>query len=313
MKIATFEPLTETADIMSFASDEPTEAPQIHQVKNRTATADPSADTFLHGQAFKKARDEIARNILWGDQELTQSQKERLLDTLARNAKAFSFNGELGHCDLMPHKIDLQENARPVYKKPYRYNPTATDHAKRHIQNLLEGDIIEPCISPWNAPLVIVNKPRKSPEEPLQTRLCVDFRGVNEVTIPDRTCLPLLDSTIDRLGTARPKYFTTVDLIQGFFQQTLDEASKKITCFSFEGGQYCFKRLPMGLKNSPASYTRLMELVLKGIQYEICLCYIDDIIIYSRTFDEHLIHIESVLQRLIQANLKVKIQKCCFA
>ena len=314
MKIATFEPLDQHSDIFRHTNEQNTnknqnsENPSVNSINFSNLP-----DSFLEGQQLKEARDKIVKNILWGDQELTENQKEQLLDTLARNAKAFSFDGELGKCDFMPHTIDIEPGSRPIYRKPYRYNPKAADHAKKHIKTLLEQDIIEPCISPWNAPLVIVNKPRQSPNDPIQTRLCIDFRGVNEVTVPDRSFLPRLDSTIDRLGSAKPQFFSTIDLIQGFFQQTLDEKSKKITAFSFEGGQYSFKRLPMGLKNSPATYTRLMELVLRGLQYEICLCYIDDVVIFSRTFEEHLVHIEAVLQRLIKANLKIKIQKCCFA
>ena len=306
MSIGVFQPINQQDDLIPLGGmDQSENAPQVNNIK--------VGDRQEQSAKFVEAREKLQETIQWGDCDLTEEQKGQLLDVLAKNAEAFSFDGELGKCDLMTHKIDLEPGARPVYKKPYRYSPRATDHAKQHIQTLLEQDVIEPCISPWSSPLVIVNKPRKSPNDPIQTRMCVDFRGVNEVTVPDRTHLPRLDNTIDRLGTANPKFFSTIDLIQGFFQQVIDEESRPITAFTFEGGQYCFKRLPMGLKNSPASYTRLLQLILRGIQYEICLCYIDDIVIYSQRFDDHLGHIDQVLQRLIKANLKVKIQKCCFA
>ena len=312
MKVAIFEPVQKSFSLTKLDMD----TQQIITQSQTVQTVTPCKKTtsiYTTGKAFEESRDKIAKQLLLGDHDLTENQKERLLDALARNLQAFSFDGELGECDLMPHKINKQNDVIPIYKKSYRYSPKGTDQAKQNIGNLLKQDIIEPCISPWNAPLVIVQKPRKSPDQPIETRLCVDFRGLNDVTIPDRVYLPRLDATIDRLGSAKPQYFSTLDLIQGFFQQTLYPSSRDVTAFSFEGGQYRFKRLPMGLKNSPASYTRLIELVLKGLQYEICLSYIDDIIIYSRTFDEHLVHIEQVLQRLIKANLKVKISKCCFA
>ncbi len=306
MSIGVFEPTKATDDLIPLGSiDRNEESPQINHIN---VSADQS-----RSPKFREAREKIKETIKWGDCDITEEQKEQLLDVLAKNAEAFSFDGELGKCDWMPHKIKIQEGASPIYRKPYRYSPRTTDHAKKHIETLLEQDVIEPCISPWSSPVVIVNKPRKSPNDPIQTRMCIDFRGVNDVTIPDRHNLPRLDNTIDRLGTAKPQFFSTIDLIQGFFQQTIDEESRPVTAFTFEGGQYCFKRLPMGLKNSPASYTRLLELILKGIQYEICLCYIDDIIIYSQRFEDHLIHIDKVLQRIIKANLKVKIGKCCFA
>ena len=101
--------------------------------------------------------------------------------------------------------------------------------------------------------------------------------------------------------------------MSGFFQVDLDPKSRPFTAFSFEGGHYQFTKLSQGLKNSPASFSRLMQLILAGLQYYICLCYIDDIVIFSSTFEEHLSHISLVLDRLIKANLKAKPQKCMFA
>ena len=263
--------------------------------------------------SFEQAREKLKSEVKWGDCDLTREQQDRLLDVLVNNIQAFSLNGELGDCDLIEHEIKLEDNARPINKKPYRYSPTAIDQGKKHIEELKKQGVIEECVSPWNSNVVIVNKPRKSPSDPIQTRFCVDYRHVNNITAPDRNYWPRLDSTIDRIGMAEPKFFSTVDLISGFFQQRLNPESRPITVFSFEGLQYQFSKLPMGLKNSPSSNTRLMNRILQNLAYKKAMCYVDDVCIYSKTFDEHLIHLDLVLKRLIQANLKLKLEKCCFA
>ena len=179
--------------------------------------------------SFEQAKEKLRSEVKWGDCDLTTEQQDQLLDVLANNIDAFSLNGELGDCDLMEHEIILEDNTRPLNKKPYRYSPTAIDQGKKHIEELKKQGVIEECISPWNSNVVIVNKPRKLPGDPIQTRFCVDYRHVNDVTVPDRNYLPRLDSTIDRIGMAEPKFFSTVDLISGFFQQRLKAESRPIT------------------------------------------------------------------------------------
>ena len=143
--------------------------------------------------------------------------------------------------------------------------------------------------------------------------MTIDYRKLNDQTLPDVHPLPRLGDTIDRIGTQKPLYFSTIDLLSGFFQVNFDPKSRPYTVFSFEGGHYQFSKLAQGLKNSPASFSRLMQLILSGLLYFICLCYIDDIILFSSTFEDHLNHIALVIKQLIEANVKAKPQKCQFA
>ena len=244
--------------------------------------------------------------------DLTDEQKEQLLDVLAEHREAFSLDGELGNCQLLDHEISLKPGTRPIYQRPYRYSMFSNNEARKHVSGLLEKGVIEPSTSPWSSPICIVTKPRSDPNAPVETRMTIDYRKLNDQTLPDVHPLPRLDDMIDRIGNENPLYFSTIDLLSGFFQVNLDPKSRPKTAFSFEGGHYQFTKLAQGLKNSPASFSRLMQLILSGIQYFICLCYIDDIIIFSRTFEDHLKHIGMVLQRLVKANVKAKPQKCQF-
>ena len=160
----------------------------------------------------------------------------------------------------------------------------SNNEARKHVSGLLEKGVIEPSTSPWSSPICIVTKPRSDPNAPVETRMTIDYRKLNDQTLPDVHPLPRLDDMIDRIGNENPLYFSTIDLLSGFFQVNLDPKSRPKTAFSFEGGHYQFTKLAQGLKNSPASFSRLMQLSLSGIQYFIFLCYIDDIIIFSTLY-----------------------------
>lgn len=136
----------------------------------------------------------------------------------------------------------------------------------------------------------------------------VDFSKLNQVTRKDRYPLPNINDTLDALGKA--KFFTTLDLAAGYWQVQMKPEDKDKTAFSTPKGQYHFKVLPFGLCNAPSTFQRLMDQVLRGLQGKTCLVYLDDIIIYSESFDEHLNHLREVLDRLKHANLKLKPKKC---
>ena len=128
------------------------------------------------------------------------------------------------------------------------------------------------------------------------------------MTRKDAYPLPRIDDTLDSLGGA--KYFTTLDLQSGYWQVDVDPRSRDKTAFSTPFGLYQFKRMPFGLTNAPATFQRLMEVVLRGLSPLICLVYLDDIIIFSRTFDEHVESLRLVLECLRAAGLKLKPKKC---
>ena len=154
-----------------------------------------------------------------------------------------------------------------------------------------EQGIVEPSSSPWCAPVVLIRKKDGS------TRFCVDYRKLNNVTRKDSFPLPRVDVTLDALNGA--KWFSTLDLKSGYWQIELDSADKEKTAFSFGQGLWQFTVMPFGLCNAPATFERLMEAVLKGLSWDICLVYLDDIIVHTRSFDQHLMNLKCVLDRLI--------------
>ena len=170
---------------------------------------------------------------------------------------------------------------------------------------MLDNDIIEHSYSAWSSPVVLVNKKDGS------TRFCVDFRRLNEVTIKDSYPMPNIEDILDHLGGA--KYFSTLDLKSGFFQVGVHENSRHYTAFICKNGLFQFKVMPYGLKNNPAIFSRVMEFALQGLNWKICINYLDDIIVYSKTFKQHLIDLKTLFDRLREVNLKLTPKKCKFA
>jgi len=140
-------------------------------------------------------------------------------------------------------------------------------------------------------------------------RVCVDFRRLNEVTPMDAYPMPHVDELIDKLGSAR--YVTTLDLSRGYWQVPVAEESRPLTAFVTPYGLYQFRVMPFGLNGAPATFQRLMDEVLRGLE-GFSAAYIDDVVIFSTTWEDHLKAVRSVLGRLRQAGLTAKPRKCQF-
>ena len=173
-----------------------------------------------------------------------------------------------------------------------------------HVKDMANRGVIRLSKSPWSSPVVLVGKKDGS------TRFCLDFRNVNPVTRKDVYPLPRIDNTLDTLGGMR--YFTTLDLASGYWQVPLKEEDMQKTAFSMHTGLWDFTVIPFGLCGAPALFQRLMEIMLAGLNWESCLVYLDDIILFSRIFHEHVSRLESVLSRLRTGGLKLKVKKCTF-
>ena len=169
---------------------------------------------------------------------------------------------------------------------------------------MLQDDIIEPAHGPYAAPVTL------QPKRDGSLRFCVDFRQLNSFTVRDVYPIPRIDDTLDQLRTA--KYFTSMDLKSGFWQITLDDESRPKTAFITHAGLYQFTVMPFGLTNAPATFQRLMDIVLGGLKWSCALVYLDDIIVYSSTFSSHLQNLESVLQRIEASGLTLHLSKCQF-
>ena len=171
---------------------------------------------------------------------------------------------------------------------------------------MLYSNVIRPSNSPWASPVVMVRKKDGS------LRFCVDFRQLNAATVKDAHPLPRIDDLLDALHGA--KWFSTLDLKSGYWQVPITEQDKAKTAFRTSSGQlFEFNQVPFGLCNAPATFSHLMDRVLAGLHWETCLFYLDDIIVFSSTWEEHLARLREVFERLRHAKLKLGAAKCTFA
>jgi len=207
------------------------------------------------------------------------------------------------------HEIKTRADAAPVNVRPYRLPEKHKQEVNRQIKEMLQNKIIRTSVSQWNAPLLVVPKKADASGKP-KLRVVVDFRKLNNITIGDSFPLPNITEILDQLGSA--KYFTTLDLASGYHQIPMAEPDKGKTAFSTPYGHYEFNRMPFGLKNAPATFQRLMNSVLTGMQGLKCLVYLDDIVIYGTSLEDHNKRLKEVLQRLRENKLKLQPEKCEF-
>lgn len=213
-----------------------------------------------------------------------------------------------GPADLPDQKIYLKPDTTPRYIKQYRLPPSYREIIANKTQKMVEQGLAEPSISQWNAPVLLV--PKKGAKSASDYRLVIDYRRLNDVVEDDKFPIPEINEILDGLGNA--KYFSTLDLDQGYYQVPLDKDSRPYTAFSTSDGHFQLTRLAMGLKVSPAIFSRLMITVLGGLVGKICYVYLDDIIVYGSTKLEHARNLELVLQRLRKVGLKINFKKCTF-
>ena len=192
--------------------------------------------------------------------------------------------------------------SEPIRQHPYRLNPIKLKYLRDEIQYMLDNDIIEPSTSGWSSPCILVPKSDGS------YRFVTDFRKVNAVSKSDSFPIPRIDDCIDKLGDAR--FVSKFDLLKGYWQVPLTQRAKEITAFATPDNLYQYKVMPFGMKNSPATFQRMIHSVLQGLIG--CEAYIDDVIIYSSTWEDHMRIMKELFARLKQAHLTVNLAKCDF-
>lgn len=231
-------------------------------------------------------------------------QQTELNALLAKYIDVFAFEDEdLGYTDKVKHEIHLLDDI-PVSQPYCRIPPTQYREVKEHIAQLLRKGVIQESTSSFASPVVLVRKADGS------LRLCVDYRRLNAKTKRDAFPLPRIDESFDALQGA--KFFSTIDLASGYHQVAVDERDRHKTAFSTPFGLYENLRMPMGVCNGPATFQRLMQSTMNDLIFQIMLVYLDDIMVYSQTFQEHLERLEVVFNRLKETGLKVKLEKCHF-
>ena len=173
---------------------------------------------------------------------------------------------------------------------------------KEKTEKLLNKGIIRESQSPFNSPLWIV--PKKSNK----LRMVIDYRKINEDTGQDAYPLPVMDDILDQLGKA--KFFSAFDLSAGFHQIPMRERDKKYTAFSTSQGHFEYNRMPFGFRNAPATFQRMKDNAFRGLIGNKCFAYIDDIVIFGDTIQQHNQNMEDVLQRIKQLGLRLEPNKC---
>ena len=229
-----------------------------------------------------------------------------LLSLLNASRSCVSLPGEpLGKTDAVRHAIHLTPGSTPTYVPAYRIPHSRRTKVDDAVRTMLDQDIIEPAASPFNAPLLLIPKANG------ESRVVVDFRRLNSITVPDRYPMPVLSDLLQSIGESNA-VFSTLDLQSGFFQVELEEYCRPYTAFTTSSGQYAFKRMAMGLRNSPLTFVRLMNSTLSGLLGNSVFCYMDDLIIASKNLSEHLDTLSEVLARFAKSGLKIKLSKCQF-
>jgi len=240
---------------------------------------------------------------------LNKEEKESI-SKLCKNFEDIFYkeNQNLSFTNQIKHSIKTKDDI-PIYTKSYRLPEVHKEEVQKQITKLLDQGIIRPSFSPWSSPIWIVPKKLDASGEK-KWRLVVDYRRLNAKTIEDRYPIPNIADILDSLG--RCVYFSKLDLASGFHQIEIQAEDIPKTAFSVNHGHYEFLRMPFGLRNAPSTFQRVMDNVLQGLQGKICLVYMDDIIVYSASLQEHINNLRIVFRRLREANLKVQLDKSEF-
>ena len=242
---------------------------------------------------------------LTGMSDWSDTQKSEVHDLMKNYHDLFALEDkELGKTSLVKHKIKLTD-PKPFKLRHRRIPPHEYEEVKAHLQEMEEIGAIRKSHSPWSSPVVLVRK--KTGE----LRFCIDLRTLNARTEKDAYSLPRIEDSLDSLNGA--KIFSSLDLKSGYWQVELEEDSIPLTAFTVGPlGFYECVRMPFGLTNAPATFQRLMENCLGDLHLRSCIIYLDDIIIFSKTPEEHVQRLGQVFEKLAAAGLKLKPSKCEF-
>ena len=246
---------------------------------------------------------EYIQTLLDGvDDSISDDACLALRSVLTYHADVFSQNeNDLGRTDIIMHHI-ATNNARPVRQSLRRHPPAHQEAISQHVDNMLKQGTIEPAMSPWASNVVLVRKKDGS------LRCCIDYRQLNSVTRKDAYPLPRIDACLDAMASAT--LFSTFDLRSSYHQVVVAPEDRDKTAFICPGGMYRYRTMPFGLCNAGATFQRLMDVVMTGLHLDVCQVYLDDIIVFSKTVEEHLERVITILGRLRSAGLKLKPEKC---
>ncbi|KAL2091618.1 hypothetical protein ACEWY4_013881 [Coilia grayii] len=244
---------------------------------------------------------EVLKNLDGLLKDLPVQQRGELQSLLLSFPMLFS---DVPTCtDLIEHDIQVADDVMPIKQRFYRVPLVKQKVLDAEVQYLLDNGLAKPCYSSWASPCLLVPKPDGT------YRFCTDYRKLNAVTKPDSFPLPRIEDCVDSVGAA--KFVTKCDLLKGYYQIPLTPRAQEIAAFVTPSGLYSYKVMSFGLRNAPSSFQRLMNRVISGL--EGCAVYLDDLVSWGDTWEEHLSRLKALLERLVAAKLTINLAKCEFA
>ena len=232
--------------------------------------------------------------------DLTNKEKKQMM-SLVQSFESVT-NREPGRTTLVAHKISINDSTA-IRQRPHRMSPAKKAEMITELKSLLKSGVVEESNSAWASPIVVVTKNDGS------NRICVDYRKLNARTKFDAYPMPRIDEMLDTIG--RATYLTTIDLAKGYWQVPMEPGDREKTAFTSPLGLLQFTVMPFGLSGAPATFQRLMDNVLRGTE-EYAGVYLDDVIVHSDSWKEHLTQVAEILERLRRAGLTIKLKKCSF-
>ncbi len=291
-------------------------SPDSHRHEHASCKSeDPCIDTEKKPEKPKKIRAcqisaDVAETLetlkkVMPNKRLNEKQMAELAAVLSKHKAAFAKDskdyGKVTPEFICHHSIAI-DDAKPVFQKPYRHSKFEEDFLKALVAELQEIGLIRPTSSPWISPVVLVKKKDGG------LRMCIDFRRLNAVTKRDPYQLPRVDDLTDRMQGC--SYFSSIDVLSAFWNVPMAEEDIEKTGFTTAFGNFEWTRMPFGLINASSTFQRLMDKVTSGLKN--AAAYIDDVFIFSMTWEEHLQALSDTLGRLTAAGLKCKLSKCSF-
>jgi len=273
----------------------------VSLISYESSVSSSGQDSLIHNNSVPSAPSEFPFSP-----HLTEDQKSQASQMLNDwNRRVFAQSDfDLGCTGNVKHSIPVTDHV-PFKQRHRRIPPAQYEEVRKHIQEMLNCGVIRESHSPWSSPVVLVRKRDGG------LRFCVDFRKLNARTIKDSYSLPRIDEALESMSGSA--WFSTLDLKSGYWQLEVEEGDKAKTAFTVGPlGFFEFNRMAFGLTNAPATFQRLMEHCMGELNFKKCLVYIDDIIVFAKTFEEHKERLQAVFEKLETFGLKLKPSKCSF-
>ena len=292
--------------------------PELVTFNNRLGLESPTHSKDCVGQVAEKEEDTESEVRLGNDQQPIKLQNSQILNDLGTKlshlplvqrkelAEVITQYREVfpdvpSKTNLIEHDVDVGDSA-PIKQHPYRVSPMKKELLDKEVQYMLENDIIEESQSNWSSPCILV------PKHDGGFRFCTDFRKVNDKTKSDSFPIPRIADCIDQIGNA--KFVSTFDMLKGYWQVPLTQRAREISAFVTPSGLYQYKVMPFGMKNAPATFQRMVNKLVRDIDG--CEGYIDDVVIFSDNWSDHIRQIERFFQIMLEAKLTINLMKSEF-